>query len=216
MRRFGGQRTQNVLERIGLEDDVPVEAGMVSNAMRRTQEQAERKNLHTRNRDRQYDDVLNKQREVIYAIRRDIFMGEKVVDTWKYVEEVLLDVVGQYVSDAIYPENWDMEALSAEVNRFYPSTIEFGSLDVKELSSDEVLEMVLEDARARLEERKAEWEERTAELHRDAVLDALVDRGGGDGGALGRDDYTVHLEEGVLEDHCPLLFHHQAFALLGN
>jgi preprotein translocase subunit SecA len=96
-------------------------------------------------------------------------MGEKV-DTWEYVEEVLSEVVGQYVSEVIYPENWDMEALSAEVNRFYPSTIDFGSLDVEEVSSDEVLEMVLEDARARLEERKAEWEERTAELHKRGLV----------------------------------------------
>jgi preprotein translocase subunit SecA len=169
MRRFGGQRMQNVIERLGLEEDVPIEAGMVSGSVRRAQEQVESQNFQTRKRILEYDDVLNKQREVIYDIRRDILMGEKV-DTWEYVEEVLSDVVGQYVSEAIYPENWDMEALSAEVNRFYPSRIDFQSLDVESLSSEEILEMVLDDARERLEERKGEWEERTAELEKRGLI----------------------------------------------
>jgi preprotein translocase subunit SecA len=163
LRRFGGQRMQSVIERIGLEEDVPIEAGMVSGSVRRAQEQVESQNFQIRKRILEYDDVLNKQREVIYAMRRDILMGEKV-DTWAYVEEVLSELVGQYVSEAIYPENWDMETLSAEVNRFYPSTIDFLSLDVEELASEEILEMVLQDARERLEERETEWEERTAEF----------------------------------------------------
>jgi preprotein translocase subunit SecA len=165
LRRFGGQRMQNVIERIGLEEDVPIEAGMVSGSVRRAQEQVESQNFQIRKRIIEYDDVLNKQREIIYAIRRDILMGGKV-DTWEYVEEVLSEVVGLHVSEDVYPENWDMETLSAEVNRFYPSQIDFDNLDVESLSSEEILEMVLEDARERLEDRKAEWEERTEELRR--------------------------------------------------
>ena len=165
LRRFGGQRMQSVIDRIGLEEDVPIEAGMVSGSVRRSQEQVESQNFQIRKRILEYDDVLNKQREVIYSMRRDILMGEDV-DTWAFVEEVLSDVVGQYVSENVYPENWDMETLSAEINRFYPSQIDFKSLDVENLTSEETMEMVLEDARERLEERKAEWEERTAELQK--------------------------------------------------
>jgi preprotein translocase subunit SecA len=165
LRRFGGQRMQSVIDRIGLEEDVPIEAGMVSGSVRRSQEQVESQNFQIRKRILEYDDVLNKQREVIYSMRRDILMGEDV-DTWAFVEEVLSNVVGQYVSENVYPENWDMETLSAEVNRFYPSQIDFKSLDVENLTSEEIMEMVLEDARERLEERKAEWEERTAELQK--------------------------------------------------
>ncbi len=165
LRRFGGQRMQNVIERIGLEEDVPIEAGMVSGSVRRAQEQVESQNFQIRKRILEYDDVLNKQREIIYAIRRDILMGG-TVDTWTYVEEVLSEVVGMHASEEVYPENWDMETLSAEINRFYPSRIDFGNLDVETLSNEEILEMILEDARERLEERKAEWQERTAELEK--------------------------------------------------
>ena len=165
LRLFGGDRMQGVIDRIGLEDDVPIEAGMISNSVRRAQEQVESRNFQIRKRILEYDDVLNKQREVIYAIRRDILMGEDV-DTMSYVEEVLTEVVSQYVSGDVYPEEWDLETLAAEINRFYPTTIDFKALDVENLSSEEILEMVLSDARERLEERKAEWEERTAELER--------------------------------------------------
>jgi preprotein translocase subunit SecA len=165
LRLFGGDRMQGVINRIGLEEDVPIEAGMISNSVRRAQEQVESSNFQIRKRILEYDDVLNKQREVIYAIRRDILMGEDV-DTMSYVEDVLPGVVSQYVSEDVYPEEWDLDALATEVNRFYPTAIDFKALDVEELTSEEILEMVLADARERLEERKAEWEERTAELER--------------------------------------------------
>src|SRR5215216_1945552 len=165
LRLFGGQRMQGVIERIGLEEDVPIEAGMISNSVRRAQEQVESRNFQMRKRILEYDDVLNKQREVIYAIRRDILMGENV-DTKSYVDDVLTDVVSEYVSENVYPEDWDLDALTAEVNRFYPSRIDFGSIDIESMTAAEVLAMVLKDADERLEERKAEWDERTAELER--------------------------------------------------
>ncbi|MCA1847518.1 MAG: preprotein translocase subunit SecA, partial [Actinobacteria bacterium] len=165
LRLFGGQRMQGVIERIGLEEDVPIEAGMISNSVRRAQEQVESRNFQIRKRILEYDDVLNKQREVIYTIRRDILMGEDV-DTFAYVEDVLADVVSQHASEDVYPEEWDLDTLAAEINRFYPSSIDFKALNVDEMTNAEILAMVLEDARERLEERKAEWEERTAELER--------------------------------------------------
>jgi preprotein translocase subunit SecA len=83
-----------------------------------------------------------------------------------YVEDALTGVVTEYVSDDVYPEDWDLDALTAEVNRFYPSTVDFKSLDIESLTPTEVLSMVLDDARERLADRKAEWDERTAELER--------------------------------------------------
>ncbi|CAN5859891.1 preprotein translocase subunit SecA [soil metagenome] len=169
LRLFGGERMQNVIDRIGLEEDQPIEAGMISSSVRRAQEQVESQNFQARKRILEYDDVLNKQREVIYAMRRDILMGEKI-DTWAYVEELLTDLVSQFVSESIYPEEWDIESLSAELHRFYPSTIDFDSLEITDISSDQIREMVLEDARERLEERKADWEGRTEDLEKAGLI----------------------------------------------
>ncbi len=165
LRLFGGNRMENVINRIGLEEDVPIEAGMISGSVRRAQEQVESRNFQMRKRILEYDDVLNKQREVIYAIRRDILMGENV-DTWAYVEEVLTDAVGRHVSDNVYPEDWDLDALEAELHRFYPTELDLKALNIEEMTGDQVLQLVLEDARERLTERKSEWEERTEELKR--------------------------------------------------
>ncbi|MBA2443307.1 MAG: preprotein translocase subunit SecA [Rubrobacter sp.] len=163
LRLFGGPRMQGIIDRIGLEEDVPIEAGMISNSVRRAQEQVESKNFQTRKRILEYDDVLNKQRQVIYEMRHEILMGEKV-DTEAYADEVLTDVIGQHVSDNVYPEDWDMEALSTAANRVYPSSIDFESLDKESLSAERIAEMVREDARGRLEERRAEWDERMEEM----------------------------------------------------
>jgi preprotein translocase subunit SecA len=165
LRLFGGDRMQSMIERIGLEEDEAIEAKMVSDSVRRAQEQVESQHFQVRKKILEYDDVLNKQREVIYAIRRDILMGGEV-DTWEYVEEVLREAVARHVSDDVYPEEWDMDALAAEVNRFYPCSIDFGSLDIETITPESVTELVLEDARERLEERKREWDERMAELER--------------------------------------------------
>ena len=171
LRRFGGQRMQSVIERIGLEEDVPIEAGMISGSVRRAQEQVENMNFQQRKQILEYDDVLNKQREVIYAIRRDILLGG-TVDSWSYIEEVLSGAVSEYVSDAIYPEDWDLGALSAEVNRLYPSSLDLENLNRDELTSEQVMEMVLQDARERLEERKSEWEERMDRLDSHGLMRA--------------------------------------------
>ncbi|WP_119068276.1 preprotein translocase subunit SecA [Rubrobacter indicoceani] len=163
LRLFGGDKMQGIVERLGIEDGDAIEAGMISNSVRRSQEQVESRNFQTRKRILEYDDVLNKQREVIYSIRRDILMGENV-DTPAYVEEAVNDVVDRNAPDSVYPEDWDVETLQAELGALYPTQIEVASLDMQEMSSERLREMVQEDARERLAERRAEWEERTAEL----------------------------------------------------
>ena len=165
LRLFGGQRMQGVIDRIGLEEDDAIEHGMISNSVRRAQEQVESRNFQIRKRILEYDDVLNKQRQVIYAIRRDILMGEDV-DTMDYVTDVLTDVVSEHAPDSVYPEDWDMDTLSAEVNRFCPGIRDLKALDIESLTGAELLEMVLEDALVSLEERRKEWDGRTAELDR--------------------------------------------------
>ena len=92
---------------------------MISNSVRRAQEQVESRNFQIRKRILEYDDVLNKQRQVIYAIRRDILMGEDV-DTMDYLTDVLTDVVSEHAPDSVYPEDWDMDTLSGRGEPLLP------------------------------------------------------------------------------------------------
>jgi preprotein translocase subunit SecA len=163
LRLFGGPKMQGFIERIGLEDDVPIEASMVSNSVRRAQEQVESQNFQTRKRILEYDDVLNMQREVIYGIRRDILMGEKV-DTWEYVEQVLTDAISEYAPANTYPEDWDLDGLGTEINRFYPTTLDPSTMDLSSMTDEDLTSRILDDARKRLEEQKVEWEARMTEI----------------------------------------------------
>jgi preprotein translocase subunit SecA len=171
LRLFGGPRMEKLIERIGLEEDVPMEAGMISGSVRRAQEQVESRNFQARKKVLEYDDVLNKQRQVVYGLRREILMGEEV-DTEAYVEEVLSEVVNRYVSESAYPEDWNLEALRAELNRYYPVGLDFSSLHLEEMDGEGILQTVLEDAKERLEERRAEWKQRTAELEERGLVRA--------------------------------------------
>ncbi len=163
LRLFGGPKMQGFIERIGLEDDVPIEASMVSNSVRRAQEQVESQNFQTRKRILEYDDVLNMQREVIYGIRRDILMGEKV-DTWEYVEQVLTDAISEYAPANTYPEDWDLDGLGTEINRFYPTSLDPSTMDLSSMTDEDLTSLILDDARKRLEEQKVEWEARMTEI----------------------------------------------------
>lgn len=165
LRLFGGERMQNIVNRLGIEDEDAIEAGMISNSVRRSQEQVESRNFQMRKRILEYDDVLNKQREVIYAIRRDILMGEKV-DTAGYVEEAVREVVERNAPASVYPEDWDLETLQAELNALYPCGLDIEGFEIEEMTTERLVELAIRDAKERLEERKAEWEERTAELQK--------------------------------------------------
>ena len=106
MRIFGSDRISGLMQRLGMEEGVPIEAGMVTKAIERAQKQVEAQNFSVRKNLLEYDDVMNKQRESIYALRRDILEGTiridegETVDTREYLnslaEESLDTLVDTY------------------------------------------------------------------------------------------------------------------------
>ncbi len=115
MRRFGGERVKGLMERMKLEDDVPMEYGILSKSIEQAQEKVEGYNFDVRKHVIQYDDVINKQREVIYAQRRTILEKDDL-------KEVVLNMVGEEIEDQVKAhtpgdnsEDWDVIGLSNEV-----------------------------------------------------------------------------------------------------
>ena len=90
MRLFGGERIQNMMEKFDLDEDTPIDAKMLSNAIENAQKQVESRNFQTRKNVLQYDDVMNKQRQVIYAERNKILDGKDLTD---HITEVMHDTV---------------------------------------------------------------------------------------------------------------------------
>src|SRR5690349_9385123 len=152
MRRFNGQLVESIMNRFNLPDDVPIEAGMVTKAIRSAQTQVEQQNFEIRKNVLKYDEVLNKQRTVIYDERRRVLDGE---DIKEQIEHMIGDVVTAYVDGATsegYAEDWDLEKLWVALGQLYPISLDRKELTdgdhADDLTREALSAAVLEDARA--------------------------------------------------------------------
>jgi preprotein translocase subunit SecA len=187
MRRFNGATLEALLTRLSLPDDVPIEAGMVTRAIKSAQTQVEQQNFEIRKNVLKYDEVMNQQRKVIYAERRRILEGENLQ---QQARDMLVDVITAYVNGATaegYAEDWDLEALWTALKQLYPVGIDHKSLthrdedtEVDDLSREELLDALIEDAERAYTQREAEIEEIAGEgamrqLERNVLLN-VIDR----------------------------------------
>ena len=116
MRRFGAERIQGLMARLGMEEGVPIEAGMVNKSIENAQSRVEGRNFDVRKHLLEYDDVMDVQRDTIYKIRRELLEGtgvfEKILDV---LEATLEGVLNAYASDEMRREDWDLQALAEAV-----------------------------------------------------------------------------------------------------
>jgi preprotein translocase subunit SecA len=149
MRIFGSERISGLMQRLGMEEGVPIEHGMVSRAIERAQKQVEAQNFSVRKHLLEYDDVMNKQRESVYTLRREILEGkihlseEEIVDTHAYLmalaEDILEDQIERFAGKQAEFEDWDIPALTREVPRVFGlETDQLEALKLDEMSSDEI------------------------------------------------------------------------------
>ena len=128
MRRFGGQSVADIMDRFGLEEDVPIEHGIVSKAIENAQVRVEGYNFDIRKHVLEYDDVVNKQREIIYNQRRQILSEPTMRPTiMGMIEDELRRLVTLFTSaqenersQALERSDWDLESLAARCTRFCP------------------------------------------------------------------------------------------------
>ncbi|MEY4095394.1 MAG: hypothetical protein RLZZ53_2593, partial [Acidobacteriota bacterium] len=129
MRIFGSDRISGLMQRLGMEEGVPIEHGMVTRAIERAQKQVEAQNFGVRKHLLEYDDVMNKQRESVYTLRREILEGkihlseEEVADIRGYVlataEEMFDDRIEQYLGKDVDEDEWDIPALGRELQQTF-------------------------------------------------------------------------------------------------
>ncbi|NLY53584.1 MAG: preprotein translocase subunit SecA [Firmicutes bacterium] len=154
MRLFGSDMISGVMNRLGLEEDMPIEAGMLTKAIEKAQKRVETRNFDIRKHVLQYDDVLNKQREVIYAQRREVLMGtdmrESVLDMVAAVIEQLVD---QYAPER---EEWDLAALRQALSEYIPAAAELDVAAWEGLTRTALLEELEHFAEQAYAQREAE------------------------------------------------------------
>jgi preprotein translocase SecA subunit len=116
LRIFGADRMQNMMQKLGMEDGVPIEHRFVTRAIRNAQEKVEAHNFDMRKHLLEYDDVLNKQREVVYARRRELLSRDDLGDEVREMAEGLAaDLVASHCSDEVPGDDWDLKTLDDAV-----------------------------------------------------------------------------------------------------
>jgi preprotein translocase subunit SecA len=129
MRRFGAERIQGLMARLGMEEGVPIEAGMVNKSIENAQSRVEGRNFDVRKHLLEYDDVMDVQRDTIYKIRRELLEGTGVFDkTLDVLEATLEGVLNAYASEEMRREDWDLEALAGAVKTAFD--LEFDPSDL--------------------------------------------------------------------------------------
>jgi len=165
MRRFNGATLEALLTRLNLPEDVPIEAKMVTRAIKSAQTQVEQQNFEIRKNVLKYDEVMNQQRKVIYKERRMILEGENLQDQ---AHDMLKDVVTAYVDGATaegYSEDWDLGKLWDALKTLYPVGLDYHDLlgsdevgEPGELTRDELHEALIGDAEKAYAKREADLE----------------------------------------------------------
>ena len=155
MVRFVGQTMENMMNRLNVPDDVPIEAKMVSNAIKGAQSQVENQNFEMRKNVLKYDEVLNEQRKVVYRERQEILGAKDIKDQ---IRRMITDTVGAYVDGATaegYVEDWDLDELFNALDSLYgPSVTPQQLIDGSEygrpgeLTAGQLREALVADAQA--------------------------------------------------------------------
>jgi preprotein translocase subunit SecA len=156
MRRFGGTSISGIMDRLGVEEDIPIEAGLVSKALESAQTRVEGHNFDIRKHVLEYDDVVNRQREVIYRQRRQILrQGNLRTQVVRMLREDIDTLVEAYTA-ARYKEDWDLEALNVAARTFLPMDATLTSKSWAQLSPDEIREQLYEIADRAYDEKEKE------------------------------------------------------------
>ncbi|MPZ74746.1 MAG: preprotein translocase subunit SecA, partial [Nitriliruptorales bacterium] len=179
MRLFNASAVESIMNRLKLPDDVPIEHKMVSNAVARAQAQVEARNFEIRKNVLKYDDVMNKQREIIYKQRSTVLEGpdDKVEEYAEdFVTETVANLVATYAPAGVFPEEWSLDELWAALELIYPVTIDRGTLDLDAITSEELQQMLLDDVMTAYEHREKDvGSEVMRQVERRVIL-SVVDR----------------------------------------
>ena len=179
VRLFAGDRIFNIMERFKVPDDQPMEAKILSNQVENAQKKVEEQNFVARKNVLKYDDVLNVQREVIYAQRRQVLEGADLSQEIKaWIDESIERLVAQY-TEGDYSDDWDLEGLVQAFNTFADAdfTVEELKEDLEEITRDALIEDFREEALELYGEKEKQWGPEVArDVERFIVLEVVDTR----------------------------------------
>ena len=169
LRIFGGERVAGLMKAFGVEEDMPIESGMLTRSLEGAQKKVETYYYDIRKQVFEYDEVMNNQRRAIYAERRRVLEGldskEQVI---RYAEQTMDDIVGAYINPDLPSEEWELDKLVSKVKEFVYLLADMTPDQLEDLSVEEVKTFLHEQVRNAYDIKEAEVNAIRAELMRDA------------------------------------------------
>jgi preprotein translocase SecA subunit len=155
MRIFGADRIQGIMGRLGMEEGVPIEHGLVTRAIENAQKKVEAHNFDIRKHLLEYDDVMNKQREVIYNQRREVLKGEDLKEDVVEMAQGLADeIVARYGDKELHPSDWDLPGLREGLNHQFNLRIDFKAEELENTTVDGLTEVAVQKIIGAYEEKE--------------------------------------------------------------
>jgi preprotein translocase subunit SecA len=154
LRIFGGERMQNLMLRLGMEEDVPIESKLITRRIAKAQEAVEVQNFEARKHLLEYDDVNNKQRQAVYGMRRQLLVG---VDQKEHILDMMQGIVEQFVDmrcpNDKHPDTWDLGTLRNDVLSTFGAKIDLA--DLGQMTKDEISDAIADKLKQKYEEKEA-------------------------------------------------------------
>jgi preprotein translocase subunit SecA len=176
MRIFAADRISGIMQRLGMEEGVPIESRLVSRQIESAQKRVEGQNFGYRKHVLEYDDVMNKQREAVYGLRRQLLVGE---DQKEYLmgvaDNIMVGIVQQYANEDTNPSEWDIPAMATAVTQQFGFDLRAEGIDPGTLSSKEIEDALLERAHQKYDEKEAIIGAPTMRFHERMIMLQIVD-----------------------------------------
>ena len=154
MRIFGADNITGIMDKLGMEEDEPIEHSLITKSIERAQKKVEDHNYNIRKYVLEYDDVMNQQREVLYEQRRRILRNESLRETInEMIDKLVTESVDAYADEKLYPEEWDYEGLYKHLSQYFLTEAIMSSQDMEEYSRQDLLERLLEIAHEEYQDR---------------------------------------------------------------
>ena len=193
LRIFGSDRISPLMEKLGMQEGEPIEHNLVNKAVENAQKKVEAHNFDIRKHLLEYDDVMNKQRTVIYDMREDVLSGESLRDTvMEMAGEAAENIALRFSEEKVHPEEWDLLALRDAVFSQFGFRLEIPEGDVQGLTRETLAVRIEEEARSAYRRKEEEYGEEAMRYLERMFLLSTID-------ALWKDHLLSmdHLKEGI-------------------
>jgi preprotein translocase subunit SecA len=176
MRLFGSDNISGIMDRLGIEEDMPIEHSMISKSIETAQKRVENRNFDIRKHVLQYDDVMNQQRELIYRQRRQVLTGENLKDNiLEMIDACVERVVSAYAPEGVHPEEWDLKGLLEQAEQLFLPGHQLALKDLEDMGRQELEGFLAEHSHAAYEAREQELGPDTMREVERVVMLRLVD-----------------------------------------